>query len=427
MDGRGERPNEAGGAAAPCRATGRDSDDLAPVWGQAAPGRRPPRILGVFAHPDDEVFCAGGTIARCAAAGATTALVSLTRGEAGEIRDAASATRRTLGDVRAGELASAAAELGADHAVCLDLGDGKLALRPRGDLVVAVAAAIGQFRPDVVVTFGPDGGSGHADHVASCVATVEAIAAMHDPPRLLHARFPRHDQLLLDLLAEWISSSPVHRDGTAGFAHSLRLFAHGSSMLGLAADEVDVEWFPAGSYVVEQGEPAVELYCVLSGSVDVVVEDRAGRLDRTAHLGPGCFFGAIEPGSGGARTAHVIASSDVTCLVLAPPRPDRCCHRDEGAAVPEPDRQALASPGARGRIGPRFSVDVGPALGRKVAALAAHRSQYAFEPARFPLHVLERLLGTEHFEVVDVRGSATGPATRPRSAAVGRSSELARV
>jgi len=47
-----------------------------------------PRVLGVFAHPDDEIFCAGGTLAKYAAAGAHTSVVSATRGEAGQIRDA---------------------------------------------------------------------------------------------------------------------------------------------------------------------------------------------------------------------------------------------------------------------------------------------------------------------------------------------------
>src|SRR6516225_5937139 len=46
------------------------------------------RMLGVFAHPDDEVFCAGGTMARAAEAGAEVMIVSATRGERGQIRDA---------------------------------------------------------------------------------------------------------------------------------------------------------------------------------------------------------------------------------------------------------------------------------------------------------------------------------------------------
>ena len=57
------------------------------------------RLLGVFAHPDDEVFCAGGTMAQVAGTGAEVMIVSATRGERGQIRDHAAATRRTLGAV----------------------------------------------------------------------------------------------------------------------------------------------------------------------------------------------------------------------------------------------------------------------------------------------------------------------------------------
>jgi LmbE family N-acetylglucosaminyl deacetylase len=63
-----------------------------------------PRILGVFAHPDHEVFVAGGTLAKYAAAGAEIMVVSATKGQAGQIRDASIATRRTLSAVREQEL-----------------------------------------------------------------------------------------------------------------------------------------------------------------------------------------------------------------------------------------------------------------------------------------------------------------------------------
>ena len=113
--------------------------DLADVLGSAVPVGRAPRVLGLFAHPDDEVFCVGGTIARCVGGGAVTAIVSLTQGEAGQIREATTATRRQLGAVRAKEFEQSAVELGVDDATCLDLGDGRLASQPLA--VVAAAAA----------------------------------------------------------------------------------------------------------------------------------------------------------------------------------------------------------------------------------------------------------------------------------------------
>src|SRR5215471_3524044 len=88
--------------------------------------RHSKRILGVFAHPDDESFCAGGTFAKYVAAGAEVMVVSATRGEAGQIRMPSVATRRTLGAVREQELHLACQRIGIQHARCLDLLDGTL-------------------------------------------------------------------------------------------------------------------------------------------------------------------------------------------------------------------------------------------------------------------------------------------------------------
>lgn len=381
--------------------------ELTAVWGSTVPRGRPPRVLGLFAHPDDEVFCVGGTIARCSEAGAFAAIVSLTRGESGQIRDAATATRRTLGATRVNELARAADALGVDTAMCLDLGDGRLAERSLDEIAVTARTIIDQLEPDVVVTFGPDGAFGHPDHVASCLATAEAIRSMDNPPRLLHARFPMREQLLLDLIVEWLTSKQQRFSGTAAFGRALRLFADGSSMLGFAADHLSIEWFPAGSFLIEQGEPATALYCILSGSVDIVVEAEDGAMHRRDVSGAGCFVGEDGLATGRPRNAHVIASEDVTCLVLAPHPPSSSVGRGAGSGSAAP--VAASTSQAVGRTGcvheERFTVDVSTTLDRKVAALASHRSQYAFEPGLFPRSMLERLLGTEHFAVADPRGA----------------------
>jgi LmbE family N-acetylglucosaminyl deacetylase len=124
------------------------------------------RLLGVFAHPDDETFCAGGTFARYAEQGAEIMVVSATRGQAGQIRDAAAGTRRTIAAVREAELRLACDRLGITKVRCLDHVDGTLADAEFSALVDEVAEVICEFRPDVVITFGPDGGYGHPDHVA---------------------------------------------------------------------------------------------------------------------------------------------------------------------------------------------------------------------------------------------------------------------
>jgi LmbE family N-acetylglucosaminyl deacetylase len=166
----------------------------------------PKRLLGVFAHPDDESFCAGGTFARSVAHGAEVMVVSATRGEAGQIRSAGMATRQTLAWVREQELQRAFQRLGSQHARCLDYADGTLKDVDQEVLIRDVVELIRSFRPDVVITFGYDGGYGHPDHMAISAATTaaclrsgdsyqfpEQIAAglaPHHPEQLYHSHFP---------------------------------------------------------------------------------------------------------------------------------------------------------------------------------------------------------------------------------------------
>ncbi len=371
--------------------------DLGTLLGAPLPDDRPLRILGLFAHPDDEVFCAGGTLALASSAGAETTVVSLTRGDAGEIRDSAVATRRTLGEVRARELELSAAALGVRTTECFDFGDGKLAGLPFPELVDVVGSVLERVEPDVVVTFGDDGGFGHPDHQTSSLAMVSARAQLARPPRLLHARFPAQDQLLLDLLVEWLTSEEQRFSGTEAFGRALRLFADGSSMLGFAADHLRVEWFPAGAFVIEQGEPPNELFCILTGNVDIVVEAPDGKLRTVDSAGPGAFVGQDGLATNRPRNAHVIARNDVTCFVLAPRSRDLAAGRGPGATLPTVSTTADAPVES---VDTSAAIDVRAALDQKIDALAAHRSQYALDRDLLPRQVLEPLLGTEYFSVV---------------------------
>jgi CRP-like cAMP-binding protein len=279
----------------------------------------------------------------------------------------------------------------------LDLGDGQLERRPLVELAAVARVLIEQFAPDVVVTFGPDGAFGHPDHVMSSLATIEALRTMPEPPRLLHARFPQREQLLVDVLVEWLTSRDERFSGTHAFGHALKLFADGSSMLGFASDHLRLEWFPAGSFIIEQGDAATELFCILSGSVDIAVEGEDGQLRHKDSTGAGSFVGEDGLATGLPRNAHVIAREDVTCLVLAPAQPSRSAG----------DGQALADVADAFTVEETFIVDVSPAIERKATALAAHRTQYATEAGLLPPRVLERLLGTEHFAAVRVRQAST--------------------
>ena len=139
-----------------------------------------PRLLCVFAHPDDEVFCSGGTIAKYVGIGAEVMVVSATKGDAGQIRDAKIATRRTLGRVREQELVASCKHLGAQHVQCLDYGDGTLKEIDINILVEHIVKIIREFRPDVVTTFGPDGAYGHPDHIVIGEAVTMACTIAGD-------------------------------------------------------------------------------------------------------------------------------------------------------------------------------------------------------------------------------------------------------
>ncbi len=159
-------------------------------------GKAPRALLAVFAHPDDESYLAGGTLAHYAGQGHQVTLLCATLGEAGDLADPALATRETLPAIREAELRAAAACLGLAAVHLLGYQDGTLASVPFPEVVERVAEAMAGARPAVVVTFGPEGVYGHPDHVAVHRWTKEAFhvyrAARPGPePRLYYVAPPR--------------------------------------------------------------------------------------------------------------------------------------------------------------------------------------------------------------------------------------------
>lgn len=136
------------------------------------------RVACVFAHPDDDTYSVGGSLALHAADDLEVTVVLATSGEAGLIADPSLATRETLGRVREGEDVASWWALRLEPDIrFLRHPDGGLAEVPRGELVGEIEAALASARPDVVVTFGPDGVTGHADHVTIGAAATEAFHA----------------------------------------------------------------------------------------------------------------------------------------------------------------------------------------------------------------------------------------------------------
>ena len=140
-----------------------------------------PRILLIFAHPDDESFIAGGLVRRLADRGAETALVTATRGDAGRVGEPPLCRREELPAVREAELRRAAGILGIADVHLLDYRDKQLAEAPAADIRDTLVGRIRQHRPHVVISFDPGGMNGHADHVAIARFAIDAATAAADP------------------------------------------------------------------------------------------------------------------------------------------------------------------------------------------------------------------------------------------------------
>jgi LmbE family N-acetylglucosaminyl deacetylase len=157
------------------------------------------RIAAVFAHPDDDTFGVGGSLALHAGDDLEVMAVLATSGEAGPIADPALATRENLGAIREEEARQSYRVLGLPNARIefLRYPDGGLAGVDRDQLVSRVASLLAEFRPDVMVTFGPEGVTRHDDHVTvHHVATVAFHRAREGAGgegfgRLLHVGIPK--------------------------------------------------------------------------------------------------------------------------------------------------------------------------------------------------------------------------------------------
>ena len=151
------------------------------------------RLLACFAHPDDEAFTASGVLAASTARGVQVRLVCATCGEEGDIRQPGVATRETLGQVRHEELRRSCEVLGLQEPIMLRYrdsgwGDSPAQYHPDAfvqaspwQVVRRLVEEIRRFKPHIVLTFEPDGVSGHKDHQAMSRHTTAAVRAAGDP------------------------------------------------------------------------------------------------------------------------------------------------------------------------------------------------------------------------------------------------------
>ncbi len=150
-------------------------------------------LLAVLAHPDDESFGMGGTLALYASRGVDVHLVCATRGEVGEVAPELLKGFESIAQLRESELRCAAGVLGLTGVHFLDYRDSgmpgsadnthpqALAAQPLDEVAAKVVRYIRELKPQVVLTFDPIGGYRHPDHIAIQQATVRAFEQAGNP------------------------------------------------------------------------------------------------------------------------------------------------------------------------------------------------------------------------------------------------------
>ena len=142
-------------------------------------------IVGVFAHPDDETYLAGGLFRLARRAGNRVVVVTATWGEHGT-DDPRRFPPARLAGMRRRELDEALKVLGVEEHVSLGFADGSLSAVPVANGMARVRRVLAAVRPDTVVTFGPDGMTGHDDHRTISRWATSAWASTVPDARLLY-------------------------------------------------------------------------------------------------------------------------------------------------------------------------------------------------------------------------------------------------
>lgn len=160
-------------------------------------------IMCVFAHPDDESFMAAGVACKYGEEGARVVLVTATLGEEGGAGDPPVCTKEELPAVREAELRRAVEILGFDSLDLLGYRDRQLASAPYAEVRGKLVNLLRSHRPQVVITFDPNGSNAHTDHVAISRFTSDAVQAAADGRFFPEAGAPHAVERLL-----WTTPTP---------------------------------------------------------------------------------------------------------------------------------------------------------------------------------------------------------------------------
>ncbi len=170
------------------------------------------KLMAVLAHPDDESLGTGGILAKYAAEGIETSLVTATRGERGWFGDErANPGLESLGQIREAELRAAAEVLGVRSVDFMGYLDGDLDQAHPAEVVAQIVGHLRRVKPDVVVTFGPDGSYGHPDHIAIAQFTTAATIEAASPDSLYYRELAPHRVAKLYYMAPTVDLLEVYQ------------------------------------------------------------------------------------------------------------------------------------------------------------------------------------------------------------------------
>jgi LmbE family N-acetylglucosaminyl deacetylase len=233
-------------------------------------------VLGVWAHPDDEVYLSGGLMAMARDRGQRVVCVTATLGEHGT-PDPRSWPPARLARARAAEPRASLAVLGVTEHHLLGLPDGSCADQPFDTVVDRLVTIIDDVRPDTILTFGPDGFTGHSDHQTISAWAAAARARATTGARLLYAtttaEFIDRWQHVYDRLDVFLTEELPVRTPSAALALHLQLDDELSDRKLVA---LRVQATQTAGIVATLGEDTMRDWCSAESFLDAeVVADRS--------------------------------------------------------------------------------------------------------------------------------------------------------
>ncbi len=214
------------------------------------------RLLACFAHPDDEAFPIGGSLAAHSSRGVNIRLITATSGEEGEVRSPGLAMPDGLGSLRREELSCSVHTLGLQSHQVLGYRDSGMAGTPANNLPEAfiniaqeeivgiLVREIRTFRPQVVLTFEPGGLYGHPDHIAICKHATKAFHTANDasiyPEQLIEGLEPfQPDRLYYSARPQGFRTSMALKLQAAGIDFPMPTIERAND--GIDPDEIHLE------------------------------------------------------------------------------------------------------------------------------------------------------------------------------------------